>query len=97
DDRLLLGADLNKAREILEPAYNDAAGVTAAFNKNLLVRINNELEGQFDLDAFEHRAPYLEERDRIEMRLVSLAAQEVRVGALGRSFRFGEGEWIHTE
>jgi dimethylhistidine N-methyltransferase len=97
DDRLLLGADLKKERAIIEPAYNDAAGVTAAFNKNLLVRINSELEGHFDPDAFLHHAPYREEHDRVEMWLVSGRAQEVRIGALDRSFRFAEGEAIHTE
>jgi L-histidine N-alpha-methyltransferase len=96
-DHLLLGADLKKAREIIEPAYNDAAGITEAFNKNLLVRINEELGGAFDLAAFRHHAPYLEARDRVEMRLVSRVAQEVPITALGRSFRFEEGEWIHTE
>jgi L-histidine Nalpha-methyltransferase len=97
EDRLLLGSDLKKERAVIEPAYNDAAGVTAAFNKNLLVRINRELDGQFDPEAFRHNAPYLVERDRVEMRLVSRVAQEVRIGALERSFRFAEGEAIHTE
>lgn len=97
EDRLLLGTDLKKDRGIIEPAYNDAAGVTAAFNKNLLVRINRELDGQFDPEGFAHDAPYLEERDRVEMRLVSRRVQEVPIGALERTFRFEEGEVIHTE
>jgi len=91
----LVGVDLKKPTSILIPAYNDARGVTAAFNLNLLVRINRELQGNFDLARFAHDAVWNEDAGRIEMYLVSLADQTVRV--LGRSFAFTEGERIHTE
>ncbi len=96
-DALFLGADLRKGRDILEPAYDDALGVTAAFNLNLLTRINRELGGTFDVTAFRHRAFYDEEHGRIEMHLVSLRAQQVRIGALNLDVDFAEGETIHTE
>ena len=96
-DRILLGVDLLKDSAIIEAAYNDAQGVTAKFNKNLLTRINAELDADFDLNRFDHAAPFVEEHDRIEMRLVSRKAQEVRVGALNRTYRFAAGETIHTE
>ncbi|MCP3916234.1 MAG: L-histidine N(alpha)-methyltransferase [bacterium] len=96
-DALLVGVAARGDRERLEPAYNDAAGVTARFNKNILVRINRELGGTFDLDAFEHAAPYDEEAGRVAMYLVSQRAQTVRVEALKRSFTFAAGERIHTE
>lgn len=96
-DRLLLGVDLRKDRAILEAAYDDAAGVTARFNKNLLVRVNRDLGGDFALDAFAHRARYDERLGRVEMHLVSARAQAVRVGALDLTVRFGAGESIHTE
>ncbi|MDB5309199.1 MAG: egtD [Gemmataceae bacterium] len=92
---LLLGADLRKDPPVLEAAYNDHLGVTAAFNRNLLIRINRELGADFDPAAFRHRAFYNRERSRIEMHLVSLAAQRVRVGAT--VFQFQAGETIHTE
>jgi dimethylhistidine N-methyltransferase len=92
---LLLGVDLRKGEAVLERAYNDAAGVTAAFNLNVLARINRELGADFDLDAFRHRAFYNRERSRIEMHLVSTLPQGVRVG--DRSFYFSAGETIHTE
>jgi L-histidine N-alpha-methyltransferase len=92
---LILGLDLRKAPAMLEPAYNDAQGVTAAFNRNLLVRINSELGADFDPAAFRHRAYYNRERSRIEMHLVSTAAQRVRVG--DATFAFLAGESIHTE
>ena len=92
---LLVGADLQKPLDILLPAYNDAAGVTAAFNLNMLERINRELSGTFDLDAFEHSAVYNERKERIEMHLRSLCVQGVSVA--GRSFSFSAGETIHTE
>ncbi|MDQ2732528.1 MAG: L-histidine N(alpha)-methyltransferase [Armatimonadota bacterium] len=97
DDRLLLGFDLKKDPALIEAAYNDAAGVTAAFNKNLLHRINRELDGQFDPDAFDHHAPYQPESGRVEMRLVSRREQTISIGLLNRTFSFGEGEFIHTE
>jgi L-histidine N-alpha-methyltransferase len=91
----LVGVDLKKSISILLPAYNDAKGVTAAFNLNLLARINRELQGDIDLSRFAHDAVYNERDGRIEMYLVSLARQTVNV--LGRAFTFAEGERIHTE
>ena len=93
--QLVIGVDLEKDERALYAAYNDAAGVTARFNLNVLVRINRELGGNFDLSAFNHRAIYNGERHRIEMHLISRKAQTVRV--LGRSFSFRPGETIHTE
>jgi dimethylhistidine N-methyltransferase len=92
---LLLGVDLRKDVAVLERAYNDAAGVTAAFNRNLLARINRELGGDFDVDAFRHLAFYDRSHSRIEMHLVSVRAQRVRVGPA--AFDFRAGETIHTE
>jgi dimethylhistidine N-methyltransferase len=91
----IVGADLVKDAEVLAAAYNDEAGVTAAFNLNLLTRINRELGGGFDHAGFRHRACYNSEQRRIEMHLVSLARQRVR--ACGKSFDFRRGETIHTE
>ncbi len=96
-DRLLLGVDLLKDPAITEAAYNDAEGVTAEFNKNLLARINTELDADFDLDAFAHHAPFVAAQSRIEMHLVSLRQQTICVGALNRRFAFAQGESIHTE
>lgn len=96
-DRLLVGFDRLKSPTVIERAYNDEAGVTAAFNRNLLARINRELGGEFALDAFDHAAPFVAERSRVEMHLVSRRRQEVPVAALGTSFRFEDGETIHTE
>jgi dimethylhistidine N-methyltransferase len=93
--RLLVGVDLVKDAGTLVAAYDDALGVTAAFNKNLLVRINRELGADFDLDAFAHRALWNAAESRIEMRLESLRAQTVRVA--GETFRFARGETLHTE
>ena len=92
---LLIGIDLRKSRDVLEAAYNDREGVTAAFNLNLLERINRELGADFDLASFRHRAFYDEALGRIAMHLVSERQQVVRVG--GRSFHFEPGETIHTE
>ena len=92
---LVIGVDLEKDERVLYEAYNDAAGVTARFNLNVLHRINRELGGNFDLSAFTHRAIYNRERHRIEMHLISRKAQSVRV--LARSFSFRAGESIHTE
>jgi L-histidine Nalpha-methyltransferase len=92
---LLIGIDLRKPRDVLEAAYNDRQGVTAAFNLNLMERINRELGADFDLASFQHRAFYDEALGRIEMHLVSARRQAVRVG--GRVFRFEAGETIHTE
>ena len=91
------GADLAKPERDLILAYDDPLGVTAAFNKNLLVRINRELGGNFDLAAFAHRAVWEPEQQRIEMHLVSLADQQVRIPASGLTVSFGRGEWIWTE
>lgn len=95
--RLVLGTDMKKSPEVLVPAYDDAGGVTAAFNKNVLARINRELGGEFDLSKFRHIALWNAEHSRIEMHLESIEDQEVRVRALERSFSFRAGERIHTE
>ena len=92
---LIVGADLVKPVEVLNAAYNDAAGVTAKFNLNLLMRINRELGGTFKLDTFEHHAFYNRERHRIEMHLASLKRQKVKVA--GETIDFRAGETIHTE
>ena len=92
---LLIGVDLRKDPARLHAAYNDSEGVTAAFNLNLLSRANAELGADFDLDAFRHEAPYLEDEGRIEMRLYSERDQEV--GIDGTAFAFRAGEYIHTE
>ena len=92
---LIVGVDLIKPVEVLHAAYNDAAGVTAEFNLNLLKRINRELGGTFKLDSFEHHSFYNRERHRIEMHLASLKRQKVR--AAGAIFDFRAGETIHTE
>jgi L-histidine Nalpha-methyltransferase len=96
-DALLLGADLKKNKQILEAAYNDALGVTAAFNLNVLARINRELGGNFDLRAFQHRAFYNEEIGRVEIYIESTREQTVRIGQLDMEVQFGDGEQIHTE
>jgi dimethylhistidine N-methyltransferase len=96
-DRLLVGIDLRKERAILEAAYNDARGITAQFNLNLLARINSELGGNFDLTRFRHRAVYNEEKGRIEMYLDSLCDQQVWIDRLGLMVNLREGEAIHTE
>jgi L-histidine Nalpha-methyltransferase len=96
-DAVLVGADLKKDPAVLEAAYDDALGVTAAFNLNLLARINRELEADFQLRAFRHVALYDEERGRVEMHLESTRAQAVRIRALGLDVNFREGERIHTE
>jgi dimethylhistidine N-methyltransferase len=96
-DALLLGADLRKDPAMLEPAYDDVLGVTAAFNLNLLGRINRELGGTFDLRAFRHHAFYDQTHGRIEMHLVSIRPQRVRIEALDLEIAFGAEETIHTE
>lgn len=96
-DRLLLGTDLAKDRATLEAAYDDASGVTAQFNKNLLVRINRELGANFDPDRFAHRARYRRDRGRVEIHLVSLEAQVVQIPEAELEVRFGAQEAIHTE
>ena len=92
---LVIGVDLVKDEKILHAAYNDAEGVTAAFNLNLLARINREADADFDLASFEHRAFFNTKRERIEMHLVSRKSQTVTVG--GEPFEFEPGETIHTE
>lgn len=92
---MLVGADLRKDPAILNAAYDDAAGVTAEFNLNLLRRINRELGGDFDLSAFRHTAQWNAAESRVEMHLLSRRAQRVHIG--GRHFDFAEGESIHTE
>lgn len=96
-DRLLLGVDLRKSKAVLEPAYDDKKGITARFNKNLLKRINADLGGDFDLDAFRHRAVYDEREGCIRMFLDSLASQRVHIAKLGRTYAFEKNEAIYTE
>ncbi len=95
DGALLIGVDLKKDKAVLDAAYNDRAGVTAAFNLNLLERVNRELDADFDLDRFEHVAFYNETAGRIEIYIRSRADQIVTVA--GRAIRFAAGEHIHTE
>ncbi|HKZ76848.1 MAG TPA: L-histidine N(alpha)-methyltransferase [Pyrinomonadaceae bacterium] len=97
DDALLLGADLKKDRPTLEAAYNDSLGVTAAFNLNVLARINRELGGNFDLRAFKHQAVYNPSLGRIEIYIESRYEQTVMIRKLGLEVHFTEGEQIHTE
>ena len=96
-DRLLVGIDLRKDRAVLEAAYDDAQGVTAEFNLNLLARINRELDGRFDLREFRHRAVYDEEAGRVEIYLVSTCSQRVAHRPLGLEVDFAAGEAMHTE
>ncbi len=95
DARMLVGVDLRKDPAILIPAYDDAQGVTAAFNLNLLARLNREADADFDLDCFIHRAVWNDRESRIEMHLESCCDQIVYVA--GRAIRFVAGETIHTE
>jgi L-histidine N-alpha-methyltransferase len=92
---LVIGVDLCKPRAILERAYDDAAGVTAAFNLNMLEHLNRDFGANFNIDAFEHRAIFNQDESRIEMHLLSKRPQRVRIG--GRSFLFAAGETLHTE
>ncbi len=96
-DSLLLGADLKKSAAVLEAAYDDALGVTAAFNLNLLARINRELAADFDVRAYRHVAAYNARAGRVEMHLESRRAQVVRVKTLSLEISFAAGERIHTE
>jgi len=95
DGALLIGVDLQKDKAILEAAYNDEAGVTAQFNLNILKRLNNEFDADFDPGKYKHKAIYDDESGRIEMRLVSTHQQRVSVG--GRTFELAAGEFIVTE
>ena len=92
---MLVGVDLVKDAKVLHDAYNDPAGVTAAFNRNMLVRLNREAGGRFDPLRFGHRAFWSAWRSRVEMHLQSLDGQRVRCG--GETFQFERGETIHTE
>jgi len=94
-DYFLIGVDLKKDRAVLEAAYDDAAGVTAEFNLNMLRRINRELGATFDLGKFRHRAVYNDTLGRVEMHMESVVEHQVRVGE--RNFNFAEGETIHSE
>jgi L-histidine N-alpha-methyltransferase len=96
-DCLLLGTDMVKDKQMLLVAYDDAAGVTARFNLNLLVRLNRELDADFNPQLFRHQARWNEQQSRIEMHLESLVAQRVKFGALDLEVRFSSGETIHTE
>jgi dimethylhistidine N-methyltransferase len=96
-DALLLGADLVKPEADLLLAYDDPLGVTAAFNRNVLLRINRELGGNFDLSGFAHRAVFDPIESRVEMRLVSLRRQEVEIPSADLAVAFEEGEYIWTE
>ena len=97
DDSLLLGIDLVKNENILIPAYDDAEGVTAAFNLNVLARLNRDFGANFDLNAFEHRAVWNGMRSRVEMHLESLRPQRVHLPELDMVVEFSEGETVHTE
>ncbi len=97
NDRVLIGIDLRKDRELLERAYDDRGGVTARFNLNLLARINRDLDGSFDLDRFAHRAEWREQEGRVKLGLESLEAQAITIKAIDRVVRFERGEHIHTE
>ena len=96
-DCLLLGTDMVKDAQMLHAAYDDAAGVTARFNMNVLTRINRELEGNFDLRLFRHQARWNARESRLEMHLESLMAQRVALRGLDMTVRFERGETIHTE
>ncbi|MEZ5017141.1 MAG: L-histidine N(alpha)-methyltransferase [Flavipsychrobacter sp.] len=96
-DKILLGVDLKKEASIILPAYNDAQGITAAFNLNLLTRINKELGGNFDVSKFKHAPVYNEKEGMAESYIVSTAAQDVTITATGKTYHFDEGERIHME
>jgi L-histidine N-alpha-methyltransferase len=96
-DALLLGVDMVKDRDTLLTAYDDAAGVTAAFNRNVLVRLNRELGADFDPEAFAHRAVWNAAKSRIEMHLESVQPQAVQLSGVDLRLGFAEGETIHTE
>lgn len=97
NDYILIGFDLVKDRQVLDAAYNDEQGITEEFNLNILKRINRELDGNFNLDKFEHLAFFDEEYSRIEMHLVSKTDQSVSIGAINTKISFKTGESIHTE
>jgi uncharacterized SAM-dependent methyltransferase len=97
DDRFLVGIDLQKDKTIIENAYNDAQGITAEFNLNLLTHVNRELGGDFVLENFDHKAIYNDEIGRIEMYLVSNIDQKVFISDLDLEVSFTAHETIHTE
>lgn len=97
DDKVLLGLDMVKPVDELLPAYDDQAGVTAAFNRNLLVRLNHELDGDFDPRGFDHEARWNADQERVEMHLVARKAHRVRLDRLDLTVDFKSGESIHTE
>jgi L-histidine N-alpha-methyltransferase len=97
EDRLLIGTDLVKDRDRLEAAYNDSAGVTAEFNRNVLNVINANLDGDLDPERFEHQAIYDERRQWIEMRLCANETHEAHIAAVDLDVAFEEGEHIRTE
>jgi uncharacterized SAM-dependent methyltransferase len=96
-DCLLLGTDMAKSLSLLLPAYDDHRGVTAQFNKNMLARINRELGGHFDLEAFRHTVEWNAANSRIEIYLESTEDQNIPIDVLGLTIRFRAGERIHTE
>lgn len=96
-DYFLLGIDLHKSKDILEPAYNDAQGVTAEFNLNMLRHLNRLYEGNFNVQQFEHFSFYNQEKHQIEMHLKSLRSQKVELRSLSLTVEFAENETIHTE
>jgi dimethylhistidine N-methyltransferase len=96
-DALLIGTDMAKDRSILLPAYDDAQGVTQAFNKNILHRLNRELGADFDVNSFHHVAVWNPKQSRMEMHLESLRAQEIDISALGLRLKLSKGDRIHTE
>jgi L-histidine N-alpha-methyltransferase len=97
EDRFLLGLDMVKSPELLEAAYNDSQGVTAAFNKNLLRNLNHSLNANFHLEDFEHRAVFLEEKERVEMHLRATRTTAARLADLDLEVSLRPGETIHTE
>jgi dimethylhistidine N-methyltransferase len=96
-DYILIGFDLVKDRHVLEAAYNDDQGITEEFNYNIIQRINRELDGNFDINKFKHKAFFNEQESRIEMHLVSIENQTVKIGDLNTKIHFQSGESIHTE
>ena len=96
-DKMLIGFDLEKDQRTLEMAYDDAAGITAKFNLNILTRINRELGGKFNLNSFYHKSFYNQSRNRIEMHLVSKHEQEIKIKSLNKIYSFKTNESIHTE
>lgn len=97
NDKLLLGVDLIKSKDIISPAYDDELGITRDFNLNLLERINRELQGNFNIAEFIHAPEYLESEGIAKSYIMSTMDQEVSIDAIGKSFNFKKGEKIHTE